>query len=84
KDSTAGFPVGEEKKAKERKLNGVGLIVQPAGPRMDQNPAEERMLLRVEKEDAVLLVRPVKHINEGREHHELGKYFKKKWGAKED
>jgi hypothetical protein len=74
KDSTAGSLVGEEKKAKERKLNGAGLIVQPVGPRTDQNPAEERMLLRVEKGDAALLVRPVKLTKEGEEHHELEKY----------
>ena len=74
KDSTAGSPVGEEKKAKERKLNGAGLIVQPVGPRMGQSPAEERMLQRVEKGDAALLVRPVKHTKEGEEHDELGKY----------
>jgi len=78
KDSTAGSLVGEEKKEKERKLNGAGLIVQPAGPRMDQNPAGGKMPQREEKEDVALLVRPVKHIKEGREHHELGKYFKKR------
>ena len=77
KDSTVGSPVGEEKKAKERKLNGAGLIVQPVGPRMDQNPAEERMPLRAEKGDAALLVRLVKHTKEGEEHRELGKDFKK-------
>ena len=76
KDSTAGSLVGEEKKAKERKPNGAGLIVQPAGVRMDQNPAEEKMLQRVEKGDAALLVRPVKLTKEGEEHGELEKYFK--------
>jgi hypothetical protein len=74
KDFTAGSLVGEEKKAKERKLNGAGLIVQPVGPRMDQNPAGGRMLLRVEKEDAALLVRLVKLTKEGEEHDELEKY----------
>jgi hypothetical protein len=74
KDSTAGSLVGEEKKAKERKLNGAGLIVQPVGPRMDQNPAGERMPLRVEKGDAALLVRPVKLTREGEEHHELERH----------
>jgi len=78
KDSTAGSLVGEEKKAKERKLNGAGLIVQPAGPRMDQNPAGGKMPQREEKEDVVLLVRPVKHINEGREHHELERHITEK------
>ena len=72
KDSTAGSLVGEGKKAKERKLNGAGLIVQPVGPRMGQNPAGERMLQRVEREDVALLVRLVKHTKEGRGHHELG------------
>ena len=77
KDSTAGSLVGEEKKAKERKLNGAGLIVQPVGPRMDQNPAEERMLLRVGRGDVVPLVRPVKLTREGEGSDELGKLNKK-------
>tara|TARA_R100000231_G_scaffold14117_1_gene15449 strand:- start:7050 stop:7289 length:240 start_codon:yes stop_codon:yes gene_type:complete len=74
KDSTAGSLVGEEKKAKEKKLNGAGLIVQPVGPRMDQNLAGGRMLLRVERGDVVPLVRPVKLTKEGGERDELGKY----------
>lgn len=76
KDSTAGFLVGEEKKAKGKKLNGAGLIAQPVGPRMDQNPAEERMLQRVERGDVVPLVRPVKLTREGGGRDELGKNFK--------
>ena len=75
KDFTAGFLVGEEKKVKERKLNGAGLIVQPVGPRMDQNPAEGRMPQRVEKGDVVLLVRPVKLTKEGGEHDELERHL---------
>ena len=71
KDFTAGFLVGEEKKARERKLNGAGLIVQPVGLKMDQNPAAGRMLQRVEKGDAALLVRPVKLTREGEERDEL-------------
>ena len=78
KDSTAGFLVGEEKKAKERKLNGAGLIVQPAGPRMDQNPAGGRMLLRAGREDAALLVRPVKLTREGGERDELERHLTEK------
>ena len=73
KDSTAGSLVGEEKKAKERKLNGAGLIVQPVGPRMGQNPAGGRMLQRVERGDVVPLVRLVKLTKEGRERDELEK-----------
>jgi hypothetical protein len=76
KDSTAGSLVGEEKKAKERKLNGAGLIVQPVETKTDQNPAEEKMLQRVERGDAALLVRPVKLTKEGEERGELEKYFK--------
>lgn len=75
KDFTAGSLVGEEKKAKERKLNGAGLIVQPAGPRMDQNPAGERTHQRAEKGDAAQLVRLVKHTKEGRERHELERHI---------
>ena len=71
KDFTAGSLVGEEKKAKERKLNGAGLIVQPVGLRMDQNPAGGRMLLRVEREDVVPPVRPVKLTKEGGEPDKL-------------
>ena len=84
KDSTAGSLVGEEKKAKGKKLNGAGLIVQPVGPRTDQNPAEERTHQRVEREDVVPLVRPVKLTREGGGRDELGKCSKKRWSAKED
>jgi len=70
KDSTAGSPEGEEKKERGRKLNEAGLIVQPAGPRTDQNPVGERMPLRVEKGDAALLVRPVKPTKEEKVLHE--------------
>jgi len=78
KDFTAGFLVGEEKKAKAKKLKGAGLIAQPAGLRMDQNPAAGRMLLRAEKEDAALLVRLVKLTKEGEEHDELERHITKK------
>ena len=74
KDFTAGSPVGEEKKAKERKLNGAGLIVQPVEVKTDQGPAEGRMLLRAERGDVVPLVRLVKLTKEGGERDELGKY----------
>ena len=77
KDSTAGSLVGEEKKAKERKLNGAGLIVQPVEVKTDQNPAEGRMLLKAERGDVVPLVRPVKLTKEGGEHDELAKYSQK-------
>ena len=79
KDFTAGFLVGVEKKAKGKKLNGAGLIVQPAGPRMDQNPAGGRMLLRAERGDVVPLVRPVKLTKEGGERDELAKYSQKRY-----
>ena len=78
KDFTAGFLVGEEKKVKEKKLNGAGLIVQPVGPRMDQNPAGGKTLQRVERGDVVPLVRPVKLTREGEGSDELGKNFKEK------
>ena len=74
KDSTAGSLVGEERKAKERKLKVGGLIVQPVGVKTDQNPAEEKMPPRVEREDAALLVRLVKLTKEGEGSDELGKY----------
>ena len=77
KDFTAGSPVGEEKKAKERKLNEDGLIVQPVGPRTDQSPAEGRTLLRAERGDVAPLVRLVKLTKEGGEHDELAKYSQK-------
>ena len=78
KDSTAGSLVGEEKKARGRKLNEAGLIVQPAEARTDQNPAEERMPPRVGREDVVPLVRPVKHTKEGEEHDELERHITEK------
>jgi len=78
KDSTAGSLVGEEKKAKERKLNGAGLIVQPVEVRTDQSPAEEKMPPRVERGDVVLLVRPVKLTKEGEEHDELERHITEK------
>ena len=77
KDSTVGSLVGEEKKAKEKKLNGAGLIVQPVGLRTDQSPAAERMLLRVERGDVVPLVRPVKLTKEGGGRDELEKCSQK-------
>ena len=77
KDFTAGSLVGEEKKAKEKKLSGAGLIVQPVGPRMDQSLAVGRMLLKAEKEDVVPLVRPVKLTKEEGERDELAKYSQK-------
>ena len=83
KDSTAGSLVGEEKKAKERKLNGAGLIVQPVGPRTDQNLVGGRMPPRAERGDVVPLVRPVKLTKEGGERDELGKYSKKRGATKE-
>ncbi len=78
KESTGGSPVGEGKKAKERKRKGAGLIAQPVGPRMDQNPAEGRMLLRVERKDGVPLVRPVKLTREGGGRDELERHLTEK------
>ena len=75
KGFTAGFLVGVEKKVRVRKLNEAGLIVQPVGPRMDQSLAGERMLLRVERGDVALLVRPVKLTKEGGEHDELERHL---------
>tara|TARA_R110001592_G_scaffold35695_1_gene121163 strand:+ start:21800 stop:22132 length:333 start_codon:yes stop_codon:yes gene_type:complete len=67
----------EEAGSKRRavKLKVVGLLVELAKIKEDQNLVEEQMLLKEEREGVDLLVPLVKHIKGGKE-NELGFYFK--------
>ena len=67
------FLVGVEKKRVEKHKED-GLIVLLVVKKEALNLVVEKMPLRVEREDADLHVGLVKHIKEGREHHEMGKY----------
>jgi|TARA_R100001460_G_scaffold21839_7_gene44473 hypothetical protein len=64
-------------KRKAVKPKVVGLLVELVTKKEDQNLAVEQMHLREEKEDVDLLVPLVKHIKEGRVHHELGNNIKR-------
>ena len=68
-----------EKKVKEKKHREDGLIVLHVERKMDLSLVEEKMLQRVEKEDAAQHVRPVKLTKGGKE-NELARNIKKKVG----
>ena len=74
-----GFLDGAEKKVKERKHREDGLTVLRVERKTDLNLVEEKMLQRVEREDAAQLVAHVKLINGGKE-NELARHIKKKVG----
>ena len=71
-----GFLEEVERKVKERKHKEDGLTVLHVERKTDLNLAEEKMLQRVEREDAALLVRLVKLTKGGKE-NELARNFKK-------
>jgi hypothetical protein len=70
KDFTDGLREQVERKPKTVKDKKVGLLVGLVIKKEGLNHVEEKMLQREEREDAALLVPPVKHTKEGREHHE--------------
>ena len=67
KGYTVGFQEEAVKKERERKHKEVGLLVELVMIKVGQNLVEERMLLRVEKEDVGQLVPPVKLTKEERD-----------------
>jgi hypothetical protein len=71
---------GAEKKVKERKHREGGLTVLHVERKMDLSLVVEKMLQRVEKEDAAQLVPHVKLTKGGKE-NELEKYFKNAYQA---
>jgi hypothetical protein len=74
KDFTDGFQEEVVSKRRAAKHKGDGLIVLHVGRKGEQDHVEEKMLLREEREDVVLLVPLVKPTKEGRGRHELGRY----------
>jgi len=61
---TVGFQEEVVKKERERKHKEVGLLVELVMIKVGQNLVEEKMLLKVEKEDVDQLVPPVKLTKE--------------------
>lgn len=64
-----------EKNLRVEKRKEDGLLAEPVEIKEAQNPVVGLMLLKEQKEDVGQLAPLVKHINEGRVHREVGRFY---------